>query len=410
MHSGVIEGFYGPPWSWDARVGVLEELASHAQNWYVWAPKSDRLHRRDWREPFGDEHLNGFDRLTRVEGASIGVAIGPGLSMDTESSDDRALLLAKCRQAVNAGARLIMLAFDDIPYSANSGDRHGRLARWLFDQLVEYSVRLVVVPTEYAGVDASPYLGELAAAMPPEVLVAWSGRHVVSHTISVRDAERFREAVGGRLLVLWDNYPVNDALLADRLFLHDVRRDPLLVEHCALMLANGGLQPYATVAAVCGNDVVERYGLNRLRECCDDMYAYELTNDALGRRDFRELTAWFRAVQAMSVASIVTEEVEPWVTQAKTEASLGLAAIELIEADFGSAHAIGALLTLMLRWPAVRRASVTVMGPRFSLAPVLAFGPEGSWSLGDGTISEGLNAIDMLCRCAVGRHTAQNKE
>jgi hypothetical protein len=197
---------------------------------------------------------------------------------------------------------------------------------------------------------------------------------------------------------------VNDALLADRLFLHAADRDPGLSEHCALMLANAGLQPRATVAAVCGAEAIERYGFGLLARCCDDRYAYDLVTAARGRGDLVEVAGWLRAVRELTVAPEAASEVEPWVTQARTEAALGLTAIELIEADVGSPSAIGALLTLMLRWPTVRRTGVTVMGPRLSLAPVLAFGPDGSWSLGDGVVTEGLNAIDVLCRAALDRH------
>jgi hyaluronoglucosaminidase len=48
----VIEGFYGPPWSHDARLEVVEFLAGYAMNAYVYAPKSDPKHRERWRDPY----------------------------------------------------------------------------------------------------------------------------------------------------------------------------------------------------------------------------------------------------------------------------------------------------------------------------------------------------------------------
>ena len=105
--AGVLEGFYGPPWSWDERVAVMERCVPAGLPWYVWAPKSDPLHRRAWREPFTDDHLDGFRRLLAIDGLHLGIAIAPGLDPD-DLEDDNAALIAKVRQVIERMPRRLL--------------------------------------------------------------------------------------------------------------------------------------------------------------------------------------------------------------------------------------------------------------------------------------------------------------
>ena len=50
--SGVIEGFYGPPWSPAERRALFQRLKEGGCNTYVYAPKDDLKHRARWREPY----------------------------------------------------------------------------------------------------------------------------------------------------------------------------------------------------------------------------------------------------------------------------------------------------------------------------------------------------------------------
>src|SRR5580698_8508911 len=47
---GIIEGYYGTPWSWEARNLVVSFLAAHDYRFYLYAPKADRHLRKKWRE------------------------------------------------------------------------------------------------------------------------------------------------------------------------------------------------------------------------------------------------------------------------------------------------------------------------------------------------------------------------
>ena len=83
---GLIEGFYGPPWSWAARAEVLRFGHERGLDLYLYGPKDDPLHRERWREPYPTAELDGFARLVADDTMQVGFAISPGLSIDVDSS------------------------------------------------------------------------------------------------------------------------------------------------------------------------------------------------------------------------------------------------------------------------------------------------------------------------------------
>ena len=63
---GVIEGFYGRPWTFAERVDALRFLADVGMNAYVYAPKDDPKHRAAWREPYDAGEMEAFRNLAAV--------------------------------------------------------------------------------------------------------------------------------------------------------------------------------------------------------------------------------------------------------------------------------------------------------------------------------------------------------
>jgi hypothetical protein len=88
--SGVLEGFYGTPWSWAARAEVASWCAERGMADYVYAPKDDPKHRERWRDPYDGLELEAFAAFAASGAARLGFAISPGLSMDPDSGEDRA--------------------------------------------------------------------------------------------------------------------------------------------------------------------------------------------------------------------------------------------------------------------------------------------------------------------------------
>ncbi|MFY9356407.1 MAG: beta-N-acetylglucosaminidase domain-containing protein, partial [Defluviitoga tunisiensis] len=52
---GIIEGFYGKPWSDENRIDIIRFCGKNKMNAYWYAPKDDPYHREKWREPYPSE-------------------------------------------------------------------------------------------------------------------------------------------------------------------------------------------------------------------------------------------------------------------------------------------------------------------------------------------------------------------
>jgi hyaluronoglucosaminidase len=420
---GLIEGFYGPPWGWEDRREVMETCHRWGLSHYVYAPKDDPKHRQAWRVPYDRSELAQLERLVTAGTLRVGFALAPGLSIDYGDADDRAALFTKVDQMLGLGIDLVCLALDDIPPRPGLGRDHAELTCRLTDH-VGGRAGVVLVPTEYTGTAPTPYLEALAEGLPEEVAVGWTGPTVVCDAVSAEQARARASALGGRPPLLWDNYPVNDALMDDRLFLGPLRgRDPHLAEACSGYLANPMIQPRcsllplaSTAAFLRGEDPeaawraeADRRGLRVFAEACDGVVPRALVaavvagRDASRREALDELGAWLDAAADVEAPGL-EHEAGPWVEQVRREAGVGRVAVELLrrleaEADPHASTELG--LMLLYLWRDARRSGVSVMGPRLGLRPVLAQGPDGGWRFREGCVEEDGNAVDALVRLAL---------
>ncbi len=378
---GIVEGFYGTPWSHTARLDAITFLAPRGLNAYVYAPKDDAKHRAEWRVPYDAPELEQFGELAahaETHGARFGFAISPGLDVDYESDADRASILAKLQPLLDAGVPWFLLLLDDIPMAPGLAPRQAALASWLFEQLraARADASLTLCPTEYVGTQPSPYLGELSAGLPAEVDVMWTGPTVCSPTMDSDDARGWTEALGGHRTIVWDNTPVNDASMTDELHLGPyLGRDPALADLVAGVLCNPMNQERASLVqlatameflgdpdgydapaawarawAEVGGDRKEPLGV-LARACADGPLVapghLELTRlvDRLEAEidgpgwvgAASDLASELRAARALpkSFPSGTTDglsaELAPWASAASAHASAGLSALRLIQ-------------------------------------------------------------------------------
>lgn len=424
--TGIIEGFYGQPWSWDARLDLMAWCHERGMSHYVYAPKDDPLHRVRWREPYGSAELDGFRRLIAAETLRVGFAISPGLSMTYDDGADRTALLTKCRQLTDLGVDLIVLALDDIPPVPGLGHAHGELSAWLVEHVGD-AATIALVPTDYTSVRPTPYLDELAAAAPPEVPIAWTGPTVVADAITADDAAARAAALAGRLPLVWDNYPVNDALMGDRLFLGPLRgRDRHLADVTSGWLANPMVQPLASKPALASigaflrgdspeagwEHAVDELGWRTFAAACDGVEPVRLVEALIaaeGTADWgatvARLRAWLKAAQAVDPKGI-DDGTRPWVDQVHTEAGVCLQAVRILEA----ARAVGpragqepdtrtvceGAMVLTALWQHARRGSVSAFGPRCSVRPVFSQDDHGDFRFHRASVQTGGNATDRL--------------
>ena len=116
--AGVVEGFYGPPWSHAARLWMIRIIASLGMNHYIYAPKDDPRHRELWRDPYGPEEEKRFGELARAcadSAVTFNFALSPGLSIVYTDRRDRQKLVDKYLSLADQGVRAFSLFLDDIP-------------------------------------------------------------------------------------------------------------------------------------------------------------------------------------------------------------------------------------------------------------------------------------------------------
>ncbi len=224
--SGIVEGFYGRPWSHDERRRVILLLARLDQGIYIYGPKNDPLHRDEWRTPYDDAAIARFAELQEL-GAMLGVTmsfgISPGKDMDLDDPDERATLVAKLAPFVEAGYRHFTLLFDDIefgletPIDAAMGAAHVELCNWLRGELSALAgddVALWMVPTVYSDghvarfPDGAGYLDAMAA-LDDGIELMWTGTDVFSDNLEAADMVDVT-ARTGRKPVIWDNEYATD--------------------------------------------------------------------------------------------------------------------------------------------------------------------------------------------------------
>ena len=444
---GVVEGFYGTPWSQAQRLESLKFLAAQGMNAYMYAPKDDELHRARWREPYPQSSIDEFAGLHTAGdavGVRVGFAISPGLDIDYAAPRDRAVLLEKCRPLVDAGIDWFLLALDDIPMADGLAPRQSDLANWFLTELQRLCDRPTVMlcPTEYLGTTASGYTNELAATLSTEIALMWTGPTVCSPRITTSDAAAWKAALPHHQLVVWDNYPVNDGTMASRLHLgpyrgrspdldsvvHGILLNPMnqavasripLATAAKYLAAPSSYDPDEAFRIACGDDQIVRFASacydgppNPPEASPTHIFVEAIINEPLSTgattRDALQQELLLTKTAAKKITASETpfaSEVSPWAQCVAIESRAGLAALSVLDLCAQDPPPVldlmGAMFAMAFHWANARSSEHVVFGPRFAIYPAIVMHTSGQpmFSARDG-ILEDRNAIDALCRFA----------
>ena len=151
---GTVEGFYGTPWSHEARKSQLEFYGRNKMNVYIYGPKDDPWHRDKWREPYPEVEANRIGELVDVakkNGVNFYWAIHPGVDIKW-NDEDRDKLMAKLEVMYQLGVRSFAVFFDDIWGEGAQADKQAALLNYIDDNFVQAKkdvAPLILCPTEY---------------------------------------------------------------------------------------------------------------------------------------------------------------------------------------------------------------------------------------------------------------------
>jgi hyaluronoglucosaminidase len=261
--AGVIEGFFGKPWSWPARLSGADFLRDCGYQFYIYAPKADPFLRRRWREPLPADtvqHLNELSARCRKRGIAFGIGLTPFEIYLNYDAGARRSLEAKVRQINEIGVDTLCILFDDM-----RGDVDGLSdlqAKVIADVCAWSNAgRFIVCPTYYSydsrlarefGPPPKSYLKDFGR-LDPRIDFFWTGEKVISDGYTATHLTEVADDIG-RKPFIWDNHISNDSRTrTNHLFL-----DPsagswsLPVEWAAGLAINPMNQPYLSRIALCG--------------------------------------------------------------------------------------------------------------------------------------------------------------
>ena len=215
---GVVEGFYGTPWSHKARLSLIDFYGRYKMNTYIYGPKDDPYHSSpDWRKPYPEDEAADIKELVeacRANYVDFVWAIHPGQDIKW-NEEDYAALVAKFEDMYALGVRAFAIFFDDISGDGANPYRQVELLNRLGEEFVKVKgdvAPLIICPTDYNRSWANPTeRGSLAVygrELDPSVRVFWTGDYVCSDLTPAT-----LEWVGTRIqrpALYWWNFPVTD--------------------------------------------------------------------------------------------------------------------------------------------------------------------------------------------------------
>lgn len=217
---GVIEGFFGRPWAWDARQAYAGFLAQAGYDFYLYAPKSDAFLRRRWQEPWPAADYTQLAQLRdhyRDQQVQFGLGLSPFEIHLNPGAEARAALVHKVRELNTLKPDILCLLFDDM-----RGDLP-QLAQIQIDLVhlaAEQSCaqQIIFCPSYYSfdpilnkvfGQKPSGYWEDLGRGLDKAIEIFWTGPRVCSDQYPVDHIQEINQLLQRRVF-LWDNYPVND--------------------------------------------------------------------------------------------------------------------------------------------------------------------------------------------------------
>ncbi|KAM8706923.1 hypothetical protein ACLKA7_011083 [Drosophila subpalustris] len=262
---GVIEGFYGRPWTTEQRKDLFRKLKKLGMDSYMYAPKDDYKHRAYWRELYTVEeadHLSSLISAAKEAGIVFYYALSPGLDMTYSSQKEIATLKRKLDQVSQFGCEAYALLFDDIESELSKADKEVfqtfanaqvSVTNEIFTHLS--GPKFLFCPTQYCASRAVPsvvdseYLNTLGSKLNNEIDILWTGDKVISKIITIESVREITEILR-RPPVIWDNLHAND-YDQKRVFLGPYTgRSPELIPYLRGVMTNPNCEFYGNFIAV----------------------------------------------------------------------------------------------------------------------------------------------------------------
>ena len=381
---GLVEGYYGNPYSEADRMGLLEMFGEMKMNVYIYGPKDDAYHKSKWREEYPADlakKITEYVNVAKANKIEFMWAIHPGEDIQWNATD-RANIVNKLKAMCALGVRSFAVFWDDLwGDDGTHGDEQAELMNYIAAELrKEYpDVKpLTICPTQYnRGWANAIYLPALGDIMDSDINIMWTGNSVVD-MINKSDMEWINNQIK-RKAYIWLNYPVsdycinhllmgptygNDLNIADMLsgFVSNPMEYaeaskvslfsiadytwnmPAYDSNASWEAAMKYLMPenYEAFRFFCENNVdlgVNTHGLRRMDESPEFAKAKETFNSKIATdreaayaavsEQFHKLVSAAETLLTTDEAPALTKEIEPWIQSMKYLGQRGVCIIEM---------------------------------------------------------------------------------
>lgn len=217
-YRGVVEGFYGTPWSHKVRLSLIDFYGKNKMNYYLYGPKDDHYHScPNWRLPYPEKEAADIKELVEAcnrNRVDFVWAIHPGQDIKW-NAEDYTNLVNKFNWMYDLGVRSFAVFFDDIEGEGTNPMKQTELLNNLNKDFVKAKgdvAPLIVCPTDYSKLWANPTpQGSLAIygnTLDPSINVFWTG-DVVCSDLTKETMDWVNSRIK-RPALYWWNFPVTD--------------------------------------------------------------------------------------------------------------------------------------------------------------------------------------------------------
>lgn len=229
-YRGLVEGFYGHPWSMDSRLNLLDYMMRYKMNYYVYGPKADPYHAGNWRVNYPESVTDQQRNMGQISASDIHElathaaackvdfvwAIHPTLGsyyIDLDWVDE---IMAKFEQLYSLGVRHFGVSVDDMSGHPSNQAQLPDLVQKAIDEkwntenaaATDKVGNVLFVPTCYALNYGATYSLSTIQEISPKVEVAFTGYDCFSNVRASSFSSMYSYI--GRDPIFWWNNPVND--------------------------------------------------------------------------------------------------------------------------------------------------------------------------------------------------------
>lgn len=219
-YRGTVEGYYGIPWSFEARLSQFDFYGRNKMNFYIYAPKDDPLHHgQGCYQPYSAEKQKGIRAMVEAAGKNnvhFVWAIHPANTVKWENNEGREQLDGLCRKLqmmYDLGVRDFGVLVDDSFGEIGKVERQVQLTNYIMENFIrkhpDVTQEMIMCPTGYnRSWTNDEFLNKLGGGLAEGVHPMWTGNTVV-HDITLEGQQWVNERVK-RPTFIWWNWPCND--------------------------------------------------------------------------------------------------------------------------------------------------------------------------------------------------------